>query len=77
MHEFEATFDVDSKTDVLAVERLINRLYDALREESRTLQEDTEASTEMLSKFEAIRGAARPGHDELPDGQETNPQHDE
>ena len=59
MQEFEATFDVDSKTDALAVERLMNRLYDALREESRTLQDGTRDSTEMLSQFEAIREAAR------------------
>ena len=50
---------MDSKTDALAVERLMNRLYDALREESRTLQDGTRDSTEMLSQFEAIREAAR------------------
>ena len=59
MQQHEATFEVESKADALAVERLMNRLYDALREESRTLQEGTADSTEMLSQFEAIREASR------------------
>jgi len=59
MQKYEATFGVESKRDALAVERLMNRLYDTLREESRTNQEGTEVSTEMLSEFEAIRDAAR------------------
>lgn len=64
MQKFEATFEVESKTDALAVERLMNRLYDAIREEARTLRMGTEDSTEMLSQFEAIRDASqrtRPG----------------
>lgn len=59
MPEFEATFEVNSKTDALAIERLTNRLYNAVREESRSLRSETTDSTEMLSKFEAIRDAAR------------------
>ena len=59
MEEYEATFEVDSKTDAHAVERLLERLYDSVREESRTLREGTGDSAEMLAQFEAIRDAAR------------------
>jgi len=59
MEEYEATFEVDSKTDAYAVERLMERLYDSLREESRTVREGSSDSTEMLEQFEAIRDAAR------------------
>lgn len=59
MDEYTAVFDIDSKTDAYAVERLMNRLYDSLREESRTLGKGSNDSTEMLAQFETIRDAAR------------------
>ena len=59
MEEYEATFEVDSKTDAHTVERLLDRLYDSVREESRTLREGTGDSAQMLAQFEAIRDAAR------------------
>ena len=58
MDRHEATFSIETKTDAYAVERLLNRLYDSLREESRTLREGTGDSTEMLAEFEAVRDAA-------------------
>ena len=59
MEEYEATFEIDSKTDAYAVERLMNRLYDSLREEARTRHEGSSDSSEMLEQFEAIRTATR------------------
>ena len=59
MEEYEAVFEIDSKTDAHAVERLIERLYDSLREESRTLREGSSDSTEMLEQFETMRTAMR------------------
>ncbi|MFD1589196.1 hypothetical protein ACFR9U_19640 [Halorientalis brevis] len=59
MDEYTAVFDIDSKTDAYAVKRLMNRLYDSLREESRTRREGSNDSTEMLAQFETIRDAAR------------------
>jgi hypothetical protein len=59
MNEYEATFDVASKTDAYAVERALDRLYDTLREESRTVREGTSDSTEMLEQFAAVRDAVR------------------
>jgi hypothetical protein len=58
MDEYEATFEIASKNDARAVERLLNRLYDTLREESRTVRSGTGDSTEMLEQFECLRDAA-------------------
>ena len=59
MDEFRASFEIESKSDAYAVERDLNRMYDSLREEARTLRKGTEDSTEMLEEFEAVRNAAR------------------
>ena len=59
MEEYKASFDIESKTDAYAVERLTGTLYDSIREEARTIREDTADSTEMLEQFRSIRDAAR------------------
>lgn len=59
MEEYEATFEVESKPDAHAVERLLDRLYDSLREESLTVRDGTGDSTEMLEQFATVRDAAR------------------
>lgn len=58
MDIYEATFEIKSQPDANAVERVLTRLYDSLREESRTVRNETSDSTEMLAQFEAIRAAA-------------------
>ncbi|MFB6267667.1 MAG: hypothetical protein ABEI31_08410 [Halodesulfurarchaeum sp.] len=57
METYEATFEIDSRTDAVAVERLAETLYNAVREESRSLRSGSGDSTEMLAAFEAIREA--------------------
>jgi|GEM_PF-1156299 len=59
MPEHEATFEIESKSDAYAVQRLMDAIYDSLREESRTLREGSSDSTEMIGQFQAIRDAAR------------------
>lgn len=59
MEEYEAIFEVESKTDAYAVERTLNRLYDSLREESMTVRGGTNDSTAMLEQFKAVRDAAQ------------------
>jgi len=59
METYEATFEIASKSDARAVERLMNKVYDSLREESRSVHEGTMDSTAMLAEFEAIRDATR------------------
>lgn len=59
MGEYEATFEIESKADAYAVEKVLTRLYDALREESRTVRDGTTDSTEMLEQFATVRDAAQ------------------
>ncbi|WP_411964019.1 hypothetical protein [Haloferax sp. YSMS24] len=59
MDEYTAVFEIDSESDAYAIERLMDRLYDSLREESRTLVEGSSDSTAVLEQFENIRNAAR------------------
>ncbi|MDG5777328.1 hypothetical protein VB773_03155 [Haloarculaceae archaeon H-GB2-1] len=59
MDEYEAKFEIDSKTDAYAVEKLLTRLYNALREETRTVRKETADSTEMLEQFKVVRDAAQ------------------
>lgn len=59
METHEATFEIESKTDAYAVDRLMEQLYNSLREESRSLRAGSEDATSMLAAFEAIRNAAR------------------
>ena len=64
MDEYEATFDVDSKTDAYAVERVMERLYDAVREETRSVRTEPTDSSDVLEQFAALREATserRPG----------------
>ena len=59
MDEYEATFSIDSKTDAYAVERLLEGLHDAVREESRSRREGATDSTGVVAEFAALRDAAR------------------
>lgn len=59
MQEFTATFEIETRTDAHAVERLLARLHDTIREESRTLREGTEDSAAVMSQFASLRDAAR------------------
>lgn len=59
MEEHEATFDIETRSDAAAVERLLERLYDAVREEARTVREGSADSTAMLAQFREVRDAAR------------------
>lgn len=59
MNEHEATFEIDSVSDAYAVERLMNTVYDTLREESRTIREGSSDSTGMMEQFQEVRDAAR------------------
>lgn len=54
-----ATFEIDTKSDAYAVERIMDTLYDSLREESRSVRTGSGDSTDMLAQFEEIRDATR------------------
>ena len=55
MTRHEATFEIDSKTDSLAVQRILERVHDTIREGSRSVGEDTANSSERIRAFEALR----------------------
>jgi hypothetical protein len=59
MEKYEATFQIESKSDAYAVERLMNQVYNSVREESRTTRQGTKNSTQMLGQFKTIRDATR------------------
>ncbi|MFB6124946.1 MAG: hypothetical protein ABEJ59_03205 [Halanaeroarchaeum sp.] len=64
MDEYEATFTIESNSEARAVDRTLVRLYDTLREESRTIGTDAGDAAAMLEQFESLREAAgrhRPG----------------
>jgi len=59
METHEATFDIDSRSDADAARRVLERLYDTVREESRTVRAGSDDATALLEEFEALRDAAR------------------
>ncbi len=58
MTRHEATFEIDEKSDSHAVRRILEQVYDTIREESRTVRQGTDDGTEVLQDFESLRDAA-------------------
>ena len=59
MSRYEASFDIDSKTDSYAARRMLERVYDTIREESRSVREGTDDADELLREFKTLRDAAK------------------
>ena len=59
MSRYEATFEIDSKSDSYAARRTLEKVYDTIREESRSVREDTDGASELLREFERLRDAAK------------------
>lgn len=59
MEEHEATFEIETESEAYAVERLMERLYNAVREESRTIRAESGDATAMISEFETLRDASQ------------------
>lgn len=57
MARYEASFEIDEKTDSYAVRRILERVYDTIREESRSVRDGTDDATELLQEFKSIRDA--------------------
>ncbi|WP_435155211.1 hypothetical protein [Haladaptatus sp. DFWS20] len=55
MGQHEATFEIHSKSDAHAVNMLMERVYDSLREESMIIEGNSEIPNEMLEAFETLR----------------------
>jgi hypothetical protein len=58
MSRHEASFEIESKTDAYAVRRILERTYDTIREETRSVRDGSEDATALLREFEALRDAA-------------------
>lgn len=64
MDSYEATFEIDSKTDAYAARTMLERAYNTIREESQTAQEGSEEARELLEQLQELRDASkdhRPG----------------
>ena len=59
MSDYEASFEIDSKTDSYAARRMLEQVYDTIREESRSVREGTDDADELLAEFRTLRDAAR------------------
>jgi DNA-directed RNA polymerase specialized sigma subunit len=59
MSHYEASFEIDSKTDSYAARRILERVYDTIREESRSVREGTDDADELLGEFRTLRDAAK------------------
>ncbi|WP_255152876.1 hypothetical protein [Halorarius halobius] len=59
MPHYEASFEIDSKTDAYAAQRLLEQVYDTIREESRSVREGTEDADELLREFQTLRDAGK------------------
>ena len=59
MSHYEASFEIDSKTDSYAARRILERVYDTIREESQSVREGADDADELLRKFQTLRDAAK------------------
>ena len=59
MSRHQASFEIDSKTDSYAARRILERVYDTIREESRSVREGTDDADELLETFRTLRDAAK------------------
>ncbi|MFC6835531.1 hypothetical protein [Halomarina ordinaria] len=58
MRRHEASFEIDSKTDSYAASRILERVYDTVREESRSVRAGTDDASALLDEFGTLRDAA-------------------
>lgn len=59
MSHYEASFEIDSKTDSYAAQRILEQVYDTIREESRSVREGSDDADELLQEFQTLRDAAK------------------
>jgi hypothetical protein len=59
MSSLNASFEITSKEDSRAARRILEQTYDTIREESKSVRDETEDATDLLQSFETLRDAAR------------------
>jgi hypothetical protein len=58
MSRYEAAFEVESKNRSQIVQQVLKPVHDTIRDESRTIREETENANELLAAFETLQDAA-------------------
>lgn len=61
MGEHTATFEIDSESDARVISRLLDEIYNRLREERRGVHGEDAPDDRMLAEFEALRDAVDRG----------------
>lgn len=59
MARYEASFEIDEKSDYYAARRILEQVYDTIREESRSARGGTDEPVEILQEFGSLRDAAQ------------------
>lgn len=59
MDRYEASFEIESKTDSYAVRRILEQAYDTIREESKSIREGSDDARALLQEFQTLRDAAK------------------
>ncbi|WP_410765888.1 hypothetical protein [Haloferax sp. DFSO60] len=59
MSHYKATFAIDSKSDLYAVQRMLEQVYDTVREESRHVEAGTDDGSKLLQEFNVLRDAVQ------------------
>ena len=59
MSRHVSSFEMDSQTDSYAARRILERVYDTIREESLSGREDSDDTSELLDSFKTLRDAAK------------------
>jgi len=59
MPTYEATFEIDSKSDAYAVRTVLEQTYNTVREESRTVRAGSDDADELLDAFEELKNQAQ------------------
>lgn len=59
MSRHEASFEINSETDSYAARRILEQAYDTIREESKSVRENSDDSSELLRSFRTLRDSAK------------------
>lgn len=59
MPTYEATFEIEARTDAYAVRTILERTHDAVREESGSIRDRADDSEDPVRAFEELHEAAK------------------
>ncbi|KAB1185320.1 MULTISPECIES: hypothetical protein [Haloferax] len=59
MSRYVASFEINSKTDSYAARRILERVFDTVREESSNVRKGSDDTSELLESFKTLQDAAK------------------